>query len=90
MRDVEIRCTGLEAAVLHNNEIIARQEQEIVRGTFEPDETLLKSHLGQAATNTISPIGSAGLQRRSGPLGSSVALDRVVLSINTLSHNKID
>lgn len=68
VQDMEIRCKGLEAAVLCNDEIITRQEQEIVRGAFEPDETLLTSDIGQAATNTISPIESDVLQRQIGPL----------------------
>ena len=33
IRDIERRCEDVEAAVIHNNEVISRQVQEIVRGS---------------------------------------------------------
>ena len=34
MQDMEKRCEDVERAVFHNNEVIARQVQEIVCGIF--------------------------------------------------------
>ena len=38
MRDLERRCEDVEAAVLRNNETIARQVQETVRGVIPRTE----------------------------------------------------